>query len=405
MGRRNTARIDHNVQACLKILQIHSSPSPGGGTVHVTDLANGLAQRGHRVHVACRANGHVPRLLGDADVRTHTLPLRGGLDLNSIARLAALIRREQFDILHAHSGRDYALCRMAHNLAPGGNMIFSRHLLKVNKPRWLARQYYRSAARTITISEAVRSVLIRELDLPSKMFITIPNWLDLQRFEELPSPEEARRKFSIETRHAVGVVGSVIPIKGQEEFVRAAAQVLQQHSDTTFLVVGNNPHGDKAYFSKLQALRRDLGLGERLRFVDWVNDISTLLPALTVSVVPSWCDAFSLVLIESMAAGVPVVAAAAGGPAEIVEDEVNGLAVEPCEVEPLAEAMNRLLCDEALRVRLSAEARTTVKQRFERQSVISRIEALYREIVGHVALSRSASAEPGVVSDAPTIRR
>ena len=369
------------MQACLKILQIHSSPSPGGGAVHVKDLAAGLAERGHHVHVACRANAHVACLLGDSDVCMHAIPLRGGLDFDSIVRLAVLIRRERFDILHAHSGRDYALCYMAHRLARRGNMVFSRHLLKVNRPRWLARHYYRSTARTITISEAVRSLLMCELSLPPELFVKIPNWLDLRQFDALPSPEEARREFSIQTRHAVGVLGSLIPIKGQEEFIRAAAYVLREHSDTTFLVIGNNPHADKTYLNNLHTLHRELGLGERLRFIDWVEDIRVLLPALTVSVVPSWCDAFSLVLTESMAAGVPVVAAAAGGPAEIVDDGVNGLVVQPRTVEPLAAAINRLLRDDALRVRLSAEARNTVKERFERENVISRIEALYCDIV------------------------
>jgi glycosyltransferase involved in cell wall biosynthesis len=120
MGARNTGVTVVSEQEPLNILQIYSSPSPGGGTVHVADLAAGLAERGRSVHVACRVNGHVPRLLEGRRAEIHTFPLPGGLDLPSVIRVAALVKRQRIDILHAHSGRDYALCRSAHRSAGRG---------------------------------------------------------------------------------------------------------------------------------------------------------------------------------------------------------------------------------------------------------------------------------------------
>jgi len=381
MGARNTGVTVVSEQEPLNILQIYSSPSPGGGTVHVADLAAGLAERGHSVHVACRANGHVPRLLEGRRAEIHTFPLHGGLDLPSVIRVAALVKRQRIDILHAHSGRDYALCRSAHRFAGRGQMVFSRHLLKANRPRWLARRTYGSAARTITVSDAVRSLLIRELDLKPDSLVTIPNGLDMDRFRSLPGGEEAREAFGFTARYVVGVIGSLIPIKGQEEFIRAAAIILREEDDITFVIVGNDPHAEKEYFAKLQELSQNLNLGDRLRFIDWVEDIRLLLPALTVSVVPAWRDAFSLVVIESMAAGIPVVAAAAGGPGEIVEDEVTGLLFEPRSAEALAGAVRRVITDVELRQRLSQTARRVVAERFDQKCVITRIESLYQDVL------------------------
>jgi glycosyltransferase involved in cell wall biosynthesis len=365
----------------INVLQIHSSPSPGGGTVHVRELAAELAERGHSVHVACRASGHLPRLLESSRARIHTFPLRGGLDFLSVVQVAALVKRQGIDILHAHSGRDYALCRMVHRIAGRGRMVFSRHLLKANRPRWLARRTYASAARTITVSDAVRSLLIRELDLHPGSLVTIPNWLDMERFTSLPEPEQAREAFGLKTRYVVGVIGSLIPIKGQEEFIRAAALVAREEEDVTFAIIGNEAHAEKEYVAGLHALAESLELGDRLRFVDWVKDIRSILPALTVSVVPSWRDAFSLVVIESMAAGIPVVAAAAGGPGEIVDDQITGLLVEPRSEKALAGALTRLLNDGQLRQRLSLAASRVVADRFDQDRVISRIEALYYDVV------------------------
>lgn len=197
----------------------------------------------------------------------------------------------------------------------------------------------------------------------------------------------------------VGFVARLDPWKGLDVFLDAAARVRAGVPGAVFLVSGDAPAGFEAHRDAMVARAAALGLGESVRFLGWryrLGDIPALMAALDVfchaSVRP---EPFGLVLIEAMAMRAAVVAARAGGPAEIVEDGVSGLLAAPGDPDALAGAVLSLLSDADRRRRVAEAGRARVEARYSRAAFAASLNALYDEALadaapGHDAASRAA---------------
>src|SRR5207249_9115782 len=136
----------------------------------------------------------------------------------------------------------------------------------------------------------------------------------------------------------VGVLSRLNPKKGVGVFVEAAAQLAAAFPEAVFLVVG-----DGGSRRELEGLTGRLGLGSRVRFTGFRRDVPAILSEMAVCVLPSLTEALPNVLLEAMAAGVPVVATRVGGNEEVVAQGITGLLVPPGKAEPLANALRALL--------------------------------------------------------------
>jgi glycosyltransferase involved in cell wall biosynthesis/GT2 family glycosyltransferase len=156
----------------------------------------------------------------------------------------------------------------------------------------------------------------------------------------------------------VGMVGRLTPWKGQDIFLRAFADAFATGTEQA-LIVGSAMFGEDDYTVSLKDLAVELGIAERVTFVGFVDDVWPLLSRMTMLVHASTIpEPFGQVVLEGLAAGLPVIAADAGGPAEIITHNVNGLLTAPNDVAALAQAMLQLAEDPALRMRLGETGRT-----------------------------------------------
>ncbi|MGO9959542.1 MAG: glycosyltransferase family 4 protein [Solirubrobacteraceae bacterium] len=176
-----------------------------------------------------------------------------------------------------------------------------------------------------------------------------------------------------------GVVGRLAPWKGQDFFLRAFAHAFPDGHERA-VVVGGALFGEDDYAARLPTLAQDLGIADRVDLRGHRTDIWRELAQLDVLVHSSITpEPFGQVVLEGMAAGIPVIAAGAGGPAEILQHDVTGLLYEPSDVDDLASAMRRLR-DPDLRERLSFAARNGLGP-YTPQAVASQLQDLYFEIV------------------------
>lgn len=365
----------------LKILQISSAQSLGGGERHLADLANGLASRGHDVYVALRPNSPLIQEL-DRVPRENitTLPLRNSLDVKSARSLATLVRRNSIQIVQAHMARDYPLAAYAARTNSDARLIITRHVLfPLNR---LHRITLSKASRIIAVSEAVASQLRTDaIARPGKISVVL-NGIDTTRFAE------ARAKFNRPQflddwklpgeSLLVGTVGELTPLKGQEEFLCAATQVLKQYPTTCFIIAGIDHSRGNTNRGRLEQLIEQLNLTRHVRLVGWLEDLAQLYCALDVFVSASHTESFGLALAEAMASSTAVVATKTEGAVELIQPNETGLLVPIGDVDKLAEAILVLLKDSETRARLGKAAQQAAATRFGVERMIVETEEIYR---------------------------
>jgi glycosyltransferase involved in cell wall biosynthesis len=181
----------------------------------------------------------------------------------------------------------------------------------------------------------------------------------------------------------IGMIGRIVPWKGQHIFLDALARLRQQHPEVIAVIVGE-AHGaqEESYRQKLLAQARALDLEENLIWLGYRQDIPHILAGLGMlihcSVKP---EPFGRVIIEGMAAGLPVIASDAGGAKEIVEDGVNGLLTPPGDVPALAAAMQKILEDRALRERLQSAGRQRAREHYSLDAHVAAVTSFYEELL------------------------
>jgi glycosyltransferase involved in cell wall biosynthesis len=193
----------------------------------------------------------------------------------------------------------------------------------------------------------------------------------------------------------VGMVGRLAPWKGQEIFLHAFARAFPSGPQRA-IVVGGALFDEDAYAAYLPALAAELGLEERVEFAGHVVDVDSYYERMDVLVHASTVpEPFGQVIVEGMAAGIPVVAAAAGGPTEIVTDGVDGILYPPSDVDALAEVLRRLANDRDLRERIGRAA-WVASGRFAPAVIARETESFYRSVVqgGGVRSPRRRAPSP-----------
>lgn len=208
----------------------------------------------------------------------------------------------------------------------------------------------------------------------------VQHGVDLNRFAPPASRRDALAARKLPGASAIGVVGRVRPNKGQGDFVEAIAPLLPKYPELTPVLVGLAKGSDQAW---AEGLREKTGgrlvlAGEHRDVVPWYQSFSILVH-------PSYAEAFSMVLIEAMAAGCCVVATRIAAVPEVIEDGKTGFLFEPGDVQGLRAILERLLADPALVERVGRAAR---EEAVRRRGIDTEAKALFEVYDAAVALRR-----------------
>lgn len=362
----------------LKILQVCSAESLGGGERHVIELTQTMIERGHQLHLAVRRNSPLRDALIDGAVHWHELGLRNALDIVSAQQLAMIISNQKIDVMHAHVARDYTFCGIAARMARPVRFFLTRHHFNPVKSNTIYAWALAEARALICVSESVREQLAMAFPMFVDRMVVIPNWINAQVEGNL-GREEARSKLGITRRLAIGIVGQLTPLKRQDLFIRAARHLIKEKywTDADFLIIGEPGPDDEEYADQLREMVAKAGIDKHVRFTGYVEGIQSHLAAFDIVAAVSENEAFSLALGEAMAAGCAVVATRVGGMADLVEDGVTGILIERDDEWSLVAGLSKLLTDKSYREKLGVAARASVIERFDREKVIDRIERLY----------------------------
>ena len=369
----------------MRILHISSARAIGGGERHLVDLAQGLTQRGHEVHVALRPDSMLREQLSALPAQNLvTLRLRNALDLQSARHLSRLVRERQIEIVHGHMARDYPLAALAARRNREARLIITRHVLFPLKK--LHALTLSRVARVIAVSEPVARTLTSRRIFPAEKVKVIPNGIDVERFDaerRASNHQQLLYKLKIPPqRLLIGTLGALNQLKGHAEFVRAAALIAARFVDAEFIIAGADASPAGEHRAALERLIDESHLRGRVHLTGWLDDVAPLLGALDVFVSASRTESFGLAIVEAMAGGAVVVATATAGARSVIEDGVTGHLVAIGDVEALAANVIHLLSDNDERRRISARACRAVRERFSLERMVAATEQVYLEALG-----------------------
>jgi glycosyltransferase involved in cell wall biosynthesis len=326
----------------------------GGAERVAVELACGLDRTRFEPHVlVTREDGPLRALLERADVPFTILGRSDALDLGPW-RVAHRHLAGSADLLHSHKFGSNAwgalLARTArvplvvheHNFSEQPSR--SRRLID---RRWIARR----ASRVLCVSDSVAQVE-RACGIPEQLIDVVPNGV---RLDAAWPRGAARAELGIDSRSfTIGIVGRLRPEKAHDVLLEAVGQLARTGRDVRLCVVGDGPCRADL---QLQAAR--LGIDGRVTWAGERRDAATLAAAFDVGVISSHWEGLPLAALESMAAGVPLVATAVGGLPSLLEGGA-GLLVPPADPQALAAAFERLLEDRAACAALGMQGRARV---------------------------------------------
>jgi glycosyltransferase involved in cell wall biosynthesis len=364
----------------MRILHISSAVDFGGGEKHIVDLGRALTTRGHVVYLALRpTNKWQARVDYIKPEKILHVSMRNSFGVFSAKRIADFVKENEIDIVHAHVARDYIPASIACIAAKRAKFVITRHVMFPLKP--FNRFALKNLSRAIGVSPAVGNAL-KQVFPPEKIRV-IPNGIDFDGSDEdqcLKRRREFREFHSIPLEALlVGSVGQLIPLKGQRDLVLAAAEVVKHVPNARFVIVGKDYTVDKKFRQELRRLAKVSGLDEHILWLDWTDDLQTLLAAIDLYISPSHSESFGLATLEAMAAGLPVVATETDGSLELLQRKETLVPVgEPVR---LAERMSELLKDAASRRSLGDELRQRANDNYSVENMVDRLESLYQEIL------------------------
>ena len=364
----------------------------GGGQVrYVANLARELVRNGHEVVLGCKRESVLVDHAREAGaIARNAFCFRGGLRPNlwrrDIAEMRRFIREEKPDLIHVNGSQDHWISAVANrSMGRPVCLVRTRHNTYPVHNLWPNRVLNRDWTDFhVVVCEDVRARLAEQPAFEGVAMCTVHNGVDAEMFH--PDPEmrrKARTEFGYSDEDVVcGVAARLVPDKGHEFLLRAAALLARRVPQLRILILGEG-----ALEGKLKGLVRELGIASKVRFCGFRKDMAYCVQAFDIGVQPSvGCDTSSFSLKEQMAAEKPVVASDYGGLKEIVTDGIEGFVVPAGTVEPLAAALRRLIENTDLRGPMGKAGRKRVLREFTVQVFAARtVEAYCRALAVHRA--------------------
>lgn len=368
----------------ISVLHIDSEKEWRGGQQQAAYLFERMHAMGYHTAMVSKPGSVMESYCREKGLPFYPVAMRGELDASAGAKIAALCRKQSFDILHLHS---------AHALATGlwAKLFFGKlHLIavrRVNSPirkNRFSRFKYTTAAldKIICISDGIKRVLLNDSLNPEKL-VTIHSGIDLEKFDGIKAPQDFRESIGIPQDHlVVGTVAALSAEKDYPNLLHAAEKILANHNNVTFCAVGDGPEKES-----MCDLARDLNLGSRFIFAGFRKDVGCLLKIFDIFVLPSYKEGLGTSILDAQALGLPVVACRTGGVPEIVFDGENGYLVPPRDSDALAKAIADLVDHPEKRRAFGERGLETVQNFSIDKTVLMNIE-LYNQVVAHYDLNQ-----------------
>ena len=337
----------------MSVLHLLGSCADGGAETYFSDLTTALAQAGTPQCAAIRAHAGRETGLKAANITASVLGFGGPLDLITRVQVGTMARRNHARVLVAWMNR-------AARHAPAGPWTRVGRL-----GGYYDLKYYRGFDALVANTLDIRDWILAQ-GWPADRVHYVPNFADAAEADPVS-------RASLDTPEGVPLLlsmGRLHEVKAHDVSLRALALL----PDAYLWIAGTGP-----LEASLKALAAGLGVADRVRFLGWRTDVSALYRSADLCLFPSRFEPLGNVVIQCWAHGLPVVAAASKGPAQLITEGVDGLLVALDDPEALAAAARRVLDDPMLRIRMAQNGLDRIRGEFSKAAVVARWQALFAQ--------------------------
>lgn len=360
-----------------RVLQLGTARSWRGGEQQLAYLVEELRGADIPQLVVCARHSPLHELCVGKGIEHRALGFRASFDPPDAFRLSRIARQWGADLVHVHDSHGHTAAILANALfGMGLPLVVSRRVDFPISSGFSARWKYGhpSVKRILCVSEAIKEIMSRSVARP-EVLRTVHDGIDPERFAAGPDGR-LHRQLGLEADvPLVGNVAALAPHKDLFTFINMAALLHARLPRVHFVLIGEGELRDG-----LEKHAMDRGLEGVLHFTGFRDDVERLLPELDVMAMTSRTEGLGTSILDAFAAGVPVVATAAGGIPEVVLDGVTGLLRPVADAGALARAVAEVLADPALRKRLTVGARGHLRH-FTRQATAAKTLSEYQAVV------------------------
>jgi glycosyltransferase involved in cell wall biosynthesis len=388
------------------ILYVANSAAIGGANRVLTDMAEGLDRTRFRPVLACPNEGVLVDWARSRNIPVTVIPEADGSlpsELVRALRFARLLVGTGASVVHAIDPACYRAASWAARALGVRRVCHIQFPPEADALRWVFKV---PPDLTITCYSAHAAEVAGQVPALNGAVAGLPNAVHLGAFTAAGQTGPSPWKFG--RSRMVLIVGHLSDIKGYPTFLRAAARIKAQDPDCAFVALGGETI-QRGFGQQLEALAAELGLSGDVHFLGWRKDVSEIVRAADVFVLPSLKEGLPLSILEAMASSIPVVATPVNGVPEVITSGENGFLVPVNDPAALAADVLRLLGDPELRRRIGAAGRRTVEEQFSLEEFLRRIQRVYPAVLqdprsGRHAIAKQAAADRALdMSIAPSV--
>lgn len=358
----------------MRTLHIDDQCGWRGGEQQAAYLIRGLAERGHTVVLAGRADAaflkadHGPSILERV-----VAPFWGECDVWTVWLLARTVKRHGIDIIHAHTSHAHTLACLARAFAGRGRVVVSRRVDFPPKRHWFNRWKYASPDQIVAISNRIAGVL-RAFGVPENKVSVVHSCIDPARFDVAPL---SRADLGVpDNALLLGNVAALVGHKDHATLVAAMPAVLRELPNLRLLIAGEGP-----LRQRIEGQIAGLGLGDAVTLLGYRKDVPRLLRSVDAFVLSSKSEGLGTSILDAMACELPVVATAAGGIPEVVQHGKTGFLVPPRDPEALASAIVRVFREPAYARGVARAGKALVCGQFAVKTMVEGNLRVYERLV------------------------
>jgi len=364
-----------------KILQLISSAGIFGAENVLIDLSMELKKSGRYdpiVGVFDNSQNRHIELSGKSrsmGVPTITFPCRGRVDLKTVSSIARFVNKNQIDIIHSHGYKSniysYLSAKRTNSRLVATCHNWPSKALKMRFYALLDRYCLRNFDIICTVSEGVRLRLIGSRVPMSKIRVVMNGVSDDFFLEESPSSGLRKQLGISETAVVIGSVGRLSEEKGHRYLLRASKTILKSFPETVFLIVGDGPLKER--------LKNEFN-SPSIVFAGYRQNVMPLYRCMDIFVLPSLTEGLPVVLIEAMAAKLPVIATNVGDIPKVIENNISGFLISPAQHAQLAGRIIDLMQNRSIRDQIGNTGYEVVKRNYSTSNMLYTYDSIYDSI-------------------------